>query len=107
MNWAGRQVRALTCSLNVLALAPQAHSNGSAEGTRVGRGPAGGDMNRALARDLAITALRASTQLSSLLPDLKEQCDPTEYARLSRSIASVCGHIVNEISRRYSMSIQT
>jgi len=28
---------------------------------------------------------------------LKAQCDSAEYARLLRSIASVCGHITREI----------
>ena len=54
-------------------------------------------MDRDLAKHLAITTVRTSTQLSSLLPLLKAQCDSAEYARLLRSIASVCGHISREI----------
>ena len=54
-------------------------------------------MNRDLAKWVATTAVRTSTQLSSLLPPLKTQCDAAEYARLLRSVASVCGHISREI----------
>jgi len=54
-------------------------------------------MNRDLAKQVATAAVRTSTQLSSLLPLLKAQCDSAEYARLLRSIASVCGHITREI----------
>ncbi len=54
-------------------------------------------MNRDLARHVATAALRTSTQLTSLLPLLKAQCDPAEYARLLRGVASVCGHISGEI----------
>jgi len=54
-------------------------------------------MNRDLARQVAVGALRASTQLNSLLPLLKAQCDLGEYARLLRGVASVCGHINREI----------
>jgi hypothetical protein len=54
-------------------------------------------MNRDLAKHVATAAVRTSTQLSSLLPLLKTQCDSAEYARLLRSVASVCGHITREI----------
>ncbi len=54
-------------------------------------------MNRDLAKQVATAAVRTSTQLSSLLPLLKAQCDAAEYARLLRSVASVCGHITREI----------
>lgn len=54
-------------------------------------------MNPDLAKHVATTAVRTSTQLTSLLPLLKTQCDSAEYARLLRSVASVCGHISREI----------
>ncbi len=54
-------------------------------------------MNRDVAKQVATAAVRASTQLTSLLPSLKAECDPVEYARLLRCVASVCGHISREI----------
>ena len=54
-------------------------------------------MNRDLAKQMATAAVRASTQLGSLLPSLKAECDSAEYARTLRSVASVCGHISREI----------
>jgi hypothetical protein len=54
-------------------------------------------MNRDLAKHVATATVSASTQLTSVLPLLKAQCDSTEYARLARGIASACGHIAREI----------
>jgi hypothetical protein len=50
-----------------------------------------------VAKQAAIAAVRASTQLTSLLPSIKAECDSAEYARLLRNVASVCGHISREI----------
>ena len=54
-------------------------------------------MNRDSALQLATNAVRACTHLSSLLSVLEEQCEPSEYARLLRSIASACAHIGDEV----------
>lgn len=54
-------------------------------------------MNRDVAKQVATAAVQASTQLTSLLPTLKAECDSVEYDRLLRSVASVCGHISREI----------
>ena len=54
-------------------------------------------MEKALAKYVAAVAIRSSTQLTSLVPLLKGQCDPEEYKTYAIALASAAGHLNTEL----------
>lgn len=50
-------------------------------------------MNDDLARSVVRAAFQSMSELTNLLPLLKQHCDPQEYLVISRAVASATGHI--------------
>lgn len=57
-------------------------------------------MDKDTARTLAVAAIKSSSMLTNLLPDLKQRCRAEEYEELRRAISAVAGDIrVEELQR--------
>jgi len=54
-------------------------------------------MERELAKHVVATGFRSASVLQELVPLLKPHCDPNEYEKYARAIASVSAEISTEI----------
>lgn len=57
-------------------------------------------MDRDTARAVAIAAIKGSSALSSVLPTLKERCEPHEYEELRKLISRIAGDISLDLLRK-------
>jgi hypothetical protein len=57
-------------------------------------------MDISLARTVLRGAFRSADELQQLLPQLKEGCDPDEYASYAKAIATAVAEIALEVTNR-------
>lgn len=57
-------------------------------------------MDKELARHVAVVAFKASSSVASLVPLLKEHCEPGEYEAYAKAIASIAFEIHAELLKK-------
>jgi len=57
-------------------------------------------MDKNIARELAVAAIKSSSVLTNLLPSLKDRCRPGEYEEMRKSISGIAADISIEVLHR-------